>query len=184
MQQLIIPLLFMRGIAKTFHNRKRYGDRNGEAWWHWKKLQQDAANRLCYAESQGIPVQDRIYGTEQDALRPSFIQPINCRTVLIEGNSIKNVLQWTIHPVYCENVIIRNVNVISCGSNTDGLNPDSCKNVLVEVSYFETGDDCIAINSGMNEDGWRVNKPCENNRTWQLGHWKRHVWRSQKRIRS
>ena len=135
---------------------------SGEAWWHWKKLQQVAANRLCYAESLGIPVQDRIYGTEEDALRPSFIQPIHCKNVLIEGISIKNGPQWTVHPVYCENVIIRNIHIVSCGPNTDGLNPDSCKNVLIEDSYFETGDDCIAINSGMNEDGWRVNKPCEN----------------------
>jgi polygalacturonase len=135
---------------------------NGEAWWHWKGLQQHAANRLCYAESLGIPVQDRIYGTEEDALRPSFIQPINCKNVLIEGVSLRNGPQWTVHPVYCENVIIRKIDIISTGPNTDGLNPDSCKNVLIEDCCFETGDDCIAINSGMNEDGWRVNKPCEN----------------------
>ncbi|WP_159887316.1 glycoside hydrolase family 28 protein [Paenibacillus puerhi] len=134
---------------------------NGEYWWHWKKLQQDAANRLCYAENDGIPVQDRIFGTEQDALRPSFIQPINCKNVLIEGLSVKNGPQWTIHPVYCENVIVRKVEIVSHGPNTDGLNPDSCKNVLIEDSFFETGDDCIAINSGMNEDGRRVNTPCE-----------------------
>ncbi|MDF2923477.1 MAG: hypothetical protein K0R57_2391 [Paenibacillaceae bacterium] len=135
---------------------------SGEAWWHWKKLQQEAANKLCYAESLGIPVEDRIYGTEEAALRPSFIQPVNCKNVWIEGISIKDGPQWTVHPVYCENVLIQNIRIVSCGPNTDGLNPDSCKNVLIENSYFETGDDCIAINSGMNEDGWRVNKPCEN----------------------
>ncbi len=147
---------------------------SGEAWWHWKQLQQEAANRLCYAESDGIPVQERVFGTERDALRPSFIHPINCRNVLIEGITIKNGPQWTIHPVYCENVWIKGVTVVSHGPNTDGLNPDSCSNVLVEDSYFETGDDCIAINSGMNEDGWRVNKPCENivirNCTMKEGH--------------
>ncbi|MCG7381213.1 glycoside hydrolase family 28 protein [Paenibacillus sp. ACRRY] len=147
---------------------------NGEAWWHWKQLQQEAANQLCYAESDGIPVEERIYGTEEDALRPSFIQPINCKGVLIEGLTIQNGPQWTIHPVYCENVLIRKVHVVSVGPNTDGLNPDSCRNVLVEDSYFETGDDCIAINSGMNEDGWRVGKPCENivirNCTMKEGH--------------
>lgn len=135
---------------------------NGEAWWHWKKLQQAAADKLCYAQSLGIPVENRIFGTEEDALRPSFIQLINCRNILVEGITVKNGPQWMIHPVYCEDVIIRKVNVISCGPNTDGLNPDSCKNVLIEDCCFETGDDCIAINSGMNEDGWRVNKPCEN----------------------
>jgi polygalacturonase len=57
---------------------------------------------------------------------------------------------------------VENVSIITKGPNTDGLNPDSCKNVLIEGCNFITGDDCIAINSGMNEDGWRVNKPCEN----------------------
>ena len=48
------------------------------------------------------------------------------------------------------------------GPNTDGLNPDSCKDVLIEECHFCTGDDCVAINSGINEDGWRVGKPCQN----------------------
>ncbi|WP_052380441.1 glycosyl hydrolase family 28 protein [Paenibacillus camerounensis] len=135
---------------------------NGEAWWHWKQLQQTAADKLCYAERDEISVQERVFGTEEAALRPSFIQPVRCRNVLIEGLVIHNGPQWTVHPVYCENIIIRRIDIVSCGPNTDGLNPDSCRNVLIEDCSFETGDDCIAINSGMNEDGWRVNKPCEN----------------------
>ena len=135
---------------------------NGKAWWHWKKLQQEAANRLVDAEHLGKPVTERIFGRVEDALRPQFLQPINCRNVLIEGLTIVDGPMWTIHPVYCENVIVRNVKILSRGPNTDGLNPDSCKNVLIENCSFETGDDCIAINSGMNEDGWRVGRPCEN----------------------
>lgn len=135
---------------------------SGEAWWHWKKLQQSAANELAYSEGNGISVEKRIYGTQSAALRPSFIQFINCTDVLLDGFTIKDGPQWTIHPVYCDNVTIRNVNVISKGPNTDGLNPDSCTNVLIENCTFDTGDDCIAINSGLNEDGRRVGKPCEN----------------------
>lgn len=135
---------------------------NGQVWWDWKKTQQKAANELCYAEYNGIEVKDRIYGTEKDALRPSFIQPINCKNVLLEGFEIIDGPQWTIHPVYCENVTVRNVTVSTHGPNTDGLNPDSCKNVLIDSCTFNTGDDCIAINSGMNEDGWRVRRHCEN----------------------
>ena len=59
-------------------------------------------------------------------------------------------------------VIVRNVTVLSKGPNTDGLNPDSCNDVLIEGCHFETGDDCIAINAGMNEDGWRVGRVCKN----------------------
>lgn len=135
---------------------------NGEAWWHWKKLQQEAADRLCYAQSDGIPVEQRVFGTVEAALRPSFIQTICCKNVLFQGFTIKDGPQWTIHPVYCEDVTVRDVTVSTHGPNTDGLNPDSCKGVLIERCTFDTGDDCIAVNSGMNEDGWRVNRPCEN----------------------
>ncbi|MBQ3427461.1 MAG: glycoside hydrolase family 28 protein [Clostridia bacterium] len=135
---------------------------NGGSWWHWKKLQQKAALELLNMAADGVPVSERVFGTEEAALRPQFIQPINCKNVLLEGFTVIDGPQWTIHPVYCENVTIRNVNVSTHGHNTDGLNPDSCKNVLIEGSTFETGDDCIAINSGLNEDGWRVDRPCEN----------------------
>lgn len=135
---------------------------NGEAWWHWKKLQQEAADRLCYAQSDGIPVEQRVFGTVEAALRPSFIQTICCKNVLFQGFTIKDGPQWTIHPVYCEDVTVRDVTVSTHGPNTDGLNPDSCRGVLIERCTFDTGDDCIAVNSGMNEDGWRVNRPCEN----------------------
>lgn len=156
------PLIYANGcsnIAVT-GNAELIG--NGEAWWHWKKLQQKAAEELCYAEWNQIPPEKRSYGTEEAALRPSFIQTVNCKDVLLDGFTVKNGPQWTLHPVYCENVIIRNINVSTQGPNTDGLNPDSCRNVLIENCVFNTGDDCIAINSGMNEDGWRVGRPCEN----------------------
>lgn len=135
---------------------------NGQSWWHWKQLQQAAAENLCYAQADGIPVEKRIFGTKEAALRPSFIQFINCKNILLEDFTITDGPQWTLHPVYCEDVIIRNITVLTHGPNTDGLNPDSCKNMLIENCTFETGDDCIAINSGMNEDGWRVNIPSEN----------------------
>lgn len=134
----------------------------GEAWWHWKKLQQKAANELCYAQGNQIPVEQRIYGTPEAALRPSFLQFINCKDISLDGFTIEEGPQWTLHPVYCERVCIRNVTVSTTGPNTDGLNPDSCKDVWIEGCKFSTGDDCIAVNSGMNEDGWRVGKPCEN----------------------
>lgn len=156
------PLIYANGcenIAVT-GNGTLIG--SGQAWWHWKKLQQAAAEELCYAQRNGVPAEKRVYGTEKAALRPSFIQTINCRNVLLEGFTVKDGPQWTIHPVYCEDVTVRNVTVSTHGPNTDGLNPDSCRNVLIEGCRFDTGDDCIAVNAGMNEDGWKVGRPCEN----------------------
>lgn len=117
---------------------------------------------MCYAQKNGIPVEKRIYGTREAALRPSFIQMLRCRDVYLSDFSIEEGPQWTIHPVYCENVIVKGVRIRTTGPNTDGLNPDSCRNVWIEGCSFFTGDDCIAVNSGMNEDGWRVGRPCEN----------------------
>ena len=156
------PLIYACGCENIAVTGEGTLKGNGALWWHWKKLQQEAAQELCYAQSEGIPVEKRIYGTKKAALRPSFIQFVNCRDVVIEGITLVDGPQWTIHPVYCENVTVRNVTVNTSGPNTDGLNPDSCRNVLIEGCCFETGDDCIAINSGMNEDGWRVARPCVN----------------------
>lgn len=156
------PLIYANGCKNIAITGKGKLNGMGQSWWNWKKKQKDAAEELCYAESNGISVDKRIYGTREAALRPSFIQFIHCRDIFLYDFSIEEGPQWTIHPVYCENVIIKRVKVRTTGHNTDGLNPDSCKNVWIEGCSFSTGDDCIAINSGMNEDGWRVGRPCEN----------------------
>lgn len=62
---------------------------NGHAWWPWKKLQKDAAVRLCAAQSQGIPPEKRVFGTRKDALRPSFLQFISCRNLLLEDFTVE-----------------------------------------------------------------------------------------------
>jgi polygalacturonase len=64
--------------------------------------------------------------------------------------------------VLSQNIIVRNVTVDGMGPNNDGCDPESCKDVLIEGCYFDTGDDCIAIKSGRNNDARRVNVPSEN----------------------
>ena len=69
---------------------------------------------------------------------------------------------WCLHPTLCENVTIPGVRVVSHGPNNDGCNPESCRDVLIEDCYFDTGDDCIAIKSGRNAEGRRLAVPSEN----------------------
>jgi polygalacturonase len=69
---------------------------------------------------------------------------------------------WILNPVLCNNVTIQRVTVESHGPNNDGCDPESCKNVLIKDCYFNTGDDCIAIKSGRNADGRKINIPSEN----------------------
>src|SRR5690606_6746829 len=120
-----------------------------------------ANDRLKKMAEDGVPVSERVFG-EGDYLRPSFVEPYKCKTVLIEGVTIRNSPMWVIHPVLSENVTIRKVTVISHGPNSDGCDPESSKDVLLEDCVFDTGDDCIAIKSGRDHDGRRVNVPSEN----------------------
>jgi len=69
---------------------------------------------------------------------------------------------WILNPVLCENVIVRGVTINSTGPNSDGCDPESCKDVLIENVKFRTGDDCIAVKSGRNADGRRLNIKSEN----------------------
>jgi polygalacturonase len=69
---------------------------------------------------------------------------------------------WELHPLLCTNVTVRGVNIDTHGPNNDGCDPECCRDVLIERCVFDTGDDCIAIKSGRNNDGRRVGLPCEN----------------------
>jgi len=137
------------------------GRASGENWWRWKRTQRDDVNALRNQGETGEPVEQRVFGAGKQ-LRPNMIQPYKCKNVLIEGVTIKNSPMWHIHPVLSTNVTVRNVRVIGHGPNNDGCNPESCSDVLIEGCYFDTGDDCIAIKSGRNNDGRRVNVPSEN----------------------
>lgn len=132
---------------------------NAEAWRPWAKRE---TREIFQLAPKSVPVAQRIFGTPEAAIRPNFVVFFNCRNVLLEGFTIGGGANWTIHPVYCEDVIIRRVNVVTDGPNNDGIDPDSCRNVLIEHCDFETGDDCVVLKSGYNEDGWRVARPMEN----------------------
>lgn len=132
---------------------------NATAWHAWAKKE---SRQIFQLAPQGIPMDQRVFGTPEAAIRPNFVVFYNCRNVLLEGFTIGGGANWTIHPVYCEDVIIRRVHVLTDGPNNDGIDPDSCRNVLIEHCVFDTGDDCVVLKSGYNEDGWRVARPMEN----------------------
>jgi polygalacturonase len=155
------PLVYARDCENVAVTGGGKLDGQGAAWWPWKKTQKDAANELYEMASNGVSTESRVLARE-GGLRPSFVQTVGCKNVLVEGVTLTNGPFWTIHPVYSENVIVRRVRVETSGPNNDGCDPDSSRNVLIEDSFFSTGDDCVVIKSGLNEDGWRVGKPSEN----------------------
>jgi polygalacturonase len=135
--------------------------------------QRPARARLYEMMDKNVPVKERVFGIGH-YLRPQFIQPYKCTNVLIEGVTIVDSPMWEVHPVLCENVTVRNLHISSHGPNNDGCDPESCKDVLIDNCFFDTGDDCIAIKSGRNNDGRRINVPTENiivrNCTMKDGH--------------
>lgn len=148
------------------------GQSDNTHWWPWKGNKRDGwvegaprqhgdRDELHRMMRDNVPVEKRIFG-EGHYLRPQFIQPYRCKNVLIEGVKIINSPMWEVHPVLCENVTVRKIHVATHGPNNDGWNPESCKDVLIDECYFDTGDDCIAIKSGRNEDGRRLKTPSEN----------------------
>ncbi len=160
------------GQGKSFfwkwHGNPRYGGNPDVI------SQRPARAKLYEFMDRNAPVEERIFGGPEDYLRPQFIQPYKCKNVLVEGVKIIDSPMWEVHPVMCENVTVRNIFVETHGPNNDGCNPESCKDVLIDNCYFDTGDDCIAIKSGRNNDGRRLNTPTENviirNCTMKDGH--------------
>ena len=138
-----------------WHGNPRYG---GDKTIREQKPDRD---KLYDMMTRNVPLEQRVFG-EGHWLRPQFIQPYKCKNVLIEGVKIVDSPMWEVHPVLCENVIVRKLSIVSHGPNNDGCDPESCKDVLIEDCLFDTGDDCIAIKSGRNNDGRRLNVPTEN----------------------
>lgn len=169
------PFVYANGCENIAITGKGKLDGQGKNWWHWKMKEKESSNRLYDMALAGVPVEERIFGTEEYLLRPSFIQIVNSKNILLEDFSIKNGPMWTIHPVYSENITIRGINVdieyknikingekSPNGYNNDGIVIDSSKNVLVENCVLNTSDDAIVIKSGKDADGLRVNRPSKN----------------------
>ncbi len=168
------PLVYAYGQKNIAVTGKGVLDGQGSNsnWWSWKGKkefewqagmpdQNYDREKLFEMAENNVPVSERIFG-EGHFLRPDFFQINNCENVLVEGVTFINSPMWFLHPVLSKNVSFINVNIEGAGPNNDGCDPESSFNVLIDSCNFNTGDDCIAIKSGRNNDGRRVNVPSEN----------------------
>ena len=121
-----------------------------------------ALKALYTMAATGVPVEQRQMARGENHLRPQLIQFNRCRHVLIEGITIRGSPFWTLHLLLCDNVAIRRVDIAAHGHNNDGIDPEMSRNVLIDSCRFDQGDDDIAIKSGTDRDGWRLNTPTEN----------------------
>ncbi len=171
------PLIYANGQKNIAVTGKGTIDGSGsnENWWPWKGKEEygwikgtpsqlDAGvgrAKLDEWEKSQTPVAERVAG-DGFYLRPQFVSVINCEGFKLEDIKIINSPFWVVHPILTNNIIIRGIHIESLGPNSDGCDPESCKNVLIENCIFDTGDDCIALKSGRNSDGRIPNIPIEN----------------------
>lgn len=142
-------LIYGEGLENVTITGRGTIDGRGQKWW---------ARQRAAAES-GTDV-----ARSTDTLRPFLFRLVDSKNVLIEGVKFTNSAMWTVTPLACENVTIRNITVFNPpdSPNTDGINPESCRNVRISDCHVDVGDDCITIKSGKEDDGRRVHTPCEN----------------------
>lgn len=135
---------------------------NWKKWFSRPPAHMEALKRLYTMGSTGVPVEKRQMAEGENNLRPQLIQFNRSKNILIEDVTIRESPFWTIHLLLSESIVVRRLDVSAHGHNNDGINPEGSRNVLIEDCKFDQGDDAIAIKSGTNHDGWRLNTPSEN----------------------
>ena len=157
---------------------------NGFKWWSWEKETKNGGKlpalnklqRMWEEANEDLEISDYYKPSlERRMFRPPFIQFYECNNVLIENVKIVNSPFWTVNPEFCDNVTIKGITINNVPSpNTDGINPESCRNVHISDCHISVGDDCITIKSGRDAQARRLGVPCENititNCTMLAGH--------------
>jgi polygalacturonase len=135
---------------------------DGKIWYPSKSYQEGQSISEMNVPTQLNRLEDFV--KIKDFLRPVMVSLINCKKVLIEGPTFQNSPAWCLHPLMCEDLIIRDVTVRNpwYSQNGDGLDIESCKNTLVYNCNFDVGDDAICIKSGKDADGRKRARPTEN----------------------
>ncbi|XP_010671628.2 probable polygalacturonase [Beta vulgaris subsp. vulgaris] len=115
-------------------------------------------------DGQGAIWWKKYRNNELNETRPYMIELMFSNGVQISDLTLLNSPNWNVHPIYCRDVIIQGLTILAPthSANTDGIDPDSCSNVLIENNYIVSGDDCIAIKSGWDEYGNRFNMPTQH----------------------
>lgn len=133
----------------------RYG------WTEGTISQKTGRPKLLRWAEDNVPIDQR-HLTPEDGMRPQLVNFYRCENVLIEDVTCLRSPFWVLHPLMCTNLTVRGVHIQNDGPNGDGCDPESCDNVLIENCTFDTGDDCIAIKSGRNNDGRFWDLPSQN----------------------
>ncbi|XP_050221078.1 probable polygalacturonase [Mercurialis annua] len=115
-------------------------------------------------DGQGAPWWDKFTKGQLNATRPLLIEIMFATGLQISNITLLNSPMWHVHPVYSSNVFIKGVTINApvAVPNTDGINPNSCTNTIIEDCYITSGDDCVAIKSGWDQYGIKFAMPLKD----------------------
>lgn len=135
---------------------------DGKTWYPSPKTRLAHETKRTSTLEPGQTLKD--FESIKDYLRPNLVVFYNCKKVLLEGVTFQNSAAWCLHQIMCEDLTVRNVLVKNpdYAQNGDGIDVESCKNVLIEGSTFDVGDDGICLKSGKDEEGRKRGIPTEN----------------------
>ncbi|WP_082489555.1 glycoside hydrolase family 28 protein [Pedobacter sp. Leaf176] len=135
---------------------------DGKLWYPSQKAVKGSKTKNAGVMVPGKTAAD--YEDIKDFLRPNLVVLTSCKKILLEGVTFQNSPAWNLHPLMCEDLTLRNLQVKNpwFAQNGDGVDVESCKNVLIEGSTFDVGDDGICIKSGRDESGRKRGMPTEN----------------------
>ncbi|GLR19824.1 glycoside hydrolase family 28 protein [Portibacter lacus] len=161
------PLIYAIDAKNIVLSGKGTIDGRGISWSkEWRALQKPDKNRLRQMGNDLVPEDQRIFGngiseqfpdyndSTEHFLRPTLIEFYQCENILMEDLTLKNSPFWTVHPVFSKNITIRRLNIKGGYLNDDGIDPDSCEDVLIDDCKIETVDDAISIKAGRDQDAW------------------------------
>ncbi|MDH7605130.1 MAG: glycoside hydrolase family 28 protein [Melioribacter sp.] len=138
-------------------------DKSGNTWWPTEQAMngEKIISELLKSKKQ-LTKED--YEKVRDFLRPVMVNLVKCKNILLDGVTFQNSPAWNLHPLMSENIIVRNVTVRNpwYSQNGDGIDVESCKNVIIYNSKFDVGDDAICMKSGRDEFGRKRGIPTEN----------------------
>ncbi len=160
------PLVYGQELENVRITGKGTFDGQGKRWWdrhHDSGKVPNVIEGRVKELNKAIAVNTGAGNWKTGFQRPPLFHLNSCNNVLIEGVTFTNSPFWTVHPVFCKDVVIRNLHIKNPPNapNTDGIDVDSCADVEIHNCLIDVGDDCIVLKSGINEDGRRVGRPTE-----------------------
>ncbi|WP_017472010.1 glycoside hydrolase family 28 protein [Amphibacillus jilinensis] len=166
------PLLYGENLEYITIKGEGVIDGQGKNWWLTNQLlktgasyQNQVTRRLNQLNQDFTePNQTNIVEWPSQFLRPALLQLNHCKHVKLEGITLQNSPFWNTHLLYCDQVIVDGLTIYNPKDtpNGDGLDIDSCQHVRISNCHFDVGDDCIAVKSGINEDGRKIAVPSQH----------------------